>query len=74
MAKKKKYRVLTEKVTDKFDGKKWTHITRTRKVRLMAQAEGYAMVRLPGCMPFCVPSILLSDDVPATQGDKHESN
>ncbi len=24
-------------------------------VRVMARAEGYAMVRFPGCMPFVVP-------------------
>ena len=26
-----------------------------RKVRFMAAADGYAMVRIPACMPFVVP-------------------
>lgn len=26
------------------------------KVRIMAEAEGYAMVRFPGCMPFIIPT------------------
>ncbi len=64
---KKEYRVLTETRPDKFTKGKWTYINSTRVVRLMAQAEGYAMVRNQGCMPFCVSVKNLTEYVPATQ-------
>jgi hypothetical protein len=64
MAAKKEYWVLTETLPDKLTKGKWTHITSTRVVRLMAQAEGYAMVRNQGCMPFCVSVKKLTKYVP----------
>ena len=67
MAAKKEYRVLTQTRPDKLTKGKWTYITSTEVVRLMAQAEGYAMVRNQGRAPFCVSSKLLSEYVPATQ-------
>lgn len=33
---------------------KWTHETVESEVRVMAEAEGYAMVRHKGCVPFAV--------------------
>lgn len=34
---------------------KWEYQDREREVRVMARAEGYAMVRLKGCMPYVAP-------------------
>lgn len=66
MSAKKEYQVLTETKPDTLVKGKWTYITSTRVVRLMAEAEGYSMVRNLGCIPFCVPTKTLSKYVPAT--------
>lgn len=36
------------------DGR-FVHSTEPREVRVMARAEGYAMVRRPGAMPYVAP-------------------
>ena len=48
-------RLLIELVAGKF-----VRRIKPERVRVMARAEGYAMVRLKGCMPFVVPESSLS--------------
>lgn len=44
--------ILTRTTPDKMVGGRWYYKTETLPVRVMATAEGYAMVRRKGCVPF----------------------
>ena len=37
-----------------YDGKRWHERAEDIPVRILAIAGNWAMVRRPGCMPFCV--------------------
>lgn len=43
---------LTRKTPDRLVGGIWYYKTEIRSVRVMATAEGYAMVRFKGAAPF----------------------
>ncbi len=45
--------------------------TRPEQVRVMARAEGYALVRTHGCVPFAVSEKDLSPAAP--EGEHHEN-
>lgn len=53
MAKAKEFAIYGRRVPFIADGRFCEEI-RPERVRVMARAEGYAMVRLPGAMPFVV--------------------
>ncbi len=45
----------------KFENGRWVEYSRPPKeVRVMCRAEGYAMVRYPGCAPFVVKESTMS--------------
>lgn len=52
---------------------KWVYETVEREVRVMARAEGYAMVRLKGAMPTVVPERELRVAVRSASTQKTES-
>jgi len=49
---KREIALMTESRPAGFKDGKWTYTTDQREVRVMCRSEGYAMVRLPRCMPF----------------------
>lgn len=51
---KKDYRILTQRNPTKLTRIGWLYDETKRKVRVMCEAEGYAMVRFPMAAPFCV--------------------
>lgn len=51
---KKEQVILRRKEPVSFNGKKWTYQETEFEVIVMAVADGFAMVRRPGCMPFVV--------------------
>lgn len=53
MKRSKELAMHQRRITDVENGKFVSRVE-PRQVRVMARAEGYAMVRLPGCMPFVV--------------------
>lgn len=62
---KKEFAIYLRKGRVRQDDGKWKDVVvDERRVRVMARAEGYAMVRNPGCMPFVVSEKEL---VPASQ-------
>lgn len=44
--------IHTMRTAEAFVKGKWTYKTVEREVRVMAEAEGYAMVRIKGGVPF----------------------
>ncbi len=51
---KLKKMVYRRQQPDTFDGDKWTYMAIEFEVIVMAEVDGYAMVRKPRCMPFVV--------------------
>lgn len=49
---KKKRMLLKRTVPDKLVAGKWTYKIEEFEVTVLAVADGYAMVRRAGCMPF----------------------
>lgn len=58
---KKEFAVYHRVVRGVVNGR-WADTTRLERVRVMARAEGYAMVRFPGAMPFVVSEKELTPD------------
>ena len=52
---KREFAILERKFPEALVAGKWTYRTQVDRVRVMARAEGYAMVRFPGAMPFVAP-------------------
>ena len=50
----REFAILERQWPEAFKDGKWTHRTLIDTVRVLARAEGYAMVRLKGAMPFVV--------------------
>jgi hypothetical protein len=48
----------------------WVNRIHDMEVRVMARADGYAMVRLPRCMPFVVPEKTLTPLTPTAVRSK----
>ena len=63
---KKKMMLYRKKCPVRLTRAGWEYETRESVVRVMAVAEKYAMVRLPGAMPFAVPLAELFDIPPST--------
>lgn len=55
----KEYAIHNEKC-HRIEQGRWVVADDKRKVRVMARAEGYAMVRRPGCAPYVVSEKELS--------------
>jgi hypothetical protein len=51
---KRVFMIYTREMAKSFKDGKWTYETLISEVRVMAIAEGYAMVRAKGGMPFVV--------------------
>jgi hypothetical protein len=51
----KRTKAIYTKVSPVIKDGKWASETIKNEVRVMAFAEGYAMVRYKGCTPFAVP-------------------
>jgi len=52
---KREFAIHVRKRADKLVRGKWTYYEERREVRVLARAEGYAMVRIKGCATFAVP-------------------
>jgi hypothetical protein len=52
--------VWVDRAPESYTGGAWLYREHRRAVRLMVVAEGYAMVRIPGCQPFVVSAKALS--------------
>jgi hypothetical protein len=50
-----KFATHTMRVPTSFKNGRWTYKTMSWRVRVMAVAENYAMVRRKGCVPYVVP-------------------
>lgn len=57
MPKKKEFAIYARPT---WDAARYKWLSVPEQVRVMARAEGYAMVRLPGAMPFVVSERALS--------------
>lgn len=51
---KKEFAIYLRTSRVRQDDGKWKDVVGEHRVRVMARAEGYAMVRNPNCMPFVV--------------------
>ena len=52
MPRKQVWKIHRDRVPVSFNGKEWVFHSRERTVRVMAEAEGYAMVRCKGSAPY----------------------